>query len=114
MREISSEELKWMIDRKERFQLIDIREQYESENVSIGGELIPMGEVFKHAHKISKEIPVIIYCKSGHRSKAVVQKLERLFLMSPTCQRSERDVHRQKRSDNHLLNYQKRGRKICF
>ena len=77
MREISSEELKWMIDRKERFQLIDIREQYESENVSIGGELIPMGEVFKHAHKISKEIPVIIYCKSGHRSKAVVQKLER-------------------------------------
>jgi hypothetical protein len=48
------------------------------------------------------------------RADVVLQKLERLFLMSPTCQRSERDIPRQKRSDNHLLNYQKRSRKICF
>lgn len=48
------------------------------------------------------------------RADVVLQKLERLFLMNPTCQRSERDIPRQKRSDNHLLNYQKRSRKICF
>ncbi len=77
MREISAEELKRMIDRKDKFQLIDIREQYESEMVSLGGEVIPMGELFRQIQKIPKEIPVIIYCRSGHRSKAVIQKLER-------------------------------------
>lgn len=41
-------------------------------------------------------------------------KLTALFLTSPTCSRPERVVPRRSRSAWHLLNYQRRKKKICF
>jgi len=59
-------------------QLIDVREQYEVETCSIGGIPIPMGEIVERLSEIRRDIPVVIHCKSGRRSEAVVAHLNRL------------------------------------
>lgn len=79
MKEISVKELKSKLDAKENIQVIDIREPYEAEICSIGAELIPMGEVVDQVDKIKKDIPVIVHCRSGKRSAAVIMALEQQF-----------------------------------
>jgi adenylyltransferase/sulfurtransferase len=59
-------------------QLIDIREQYEVETCNLGGTHIPMGEIVSRLSEIRRDIPVVIHCKSGRRSEAVVAHLNRL------------------------------------
>jgi rhodanese-related sulfurtransferase len=76
MKEISVQELKQLIDEKLDFQLIDVREEYEFDEVNIKGELIPMGDVMENVEKISKDKQVIIHCKSGKRSATVISALE--------------------------------------
>lgn len=76
MKEISCTELKKIMDTKENYQLIDVREEHEAEIATIGGELIPMGDVMDNLDKISKEKKVVVYCRSGKRSGAIVQALE--------------------------------------
>ena len=76
MKEITATELKKKIDSKENFQLIDVREEYETEIANIGGELIPLGTVLTSVEKISKDKPVIIYCRSGKRSATAIMELE--------------------------------------
>jgi len=76
MKEVTVQELKAMKDKKEDFQLIDIREEYEYDICQIGGELIPMGEITENLDKISKTKKVVIHCRSGKRSASVVQMLE--------------------------------------
>jgi rhodanese-related sulfurtransferase len=76
MKEITLQELKSMKDAKENFQLIDVREEHEFEAVQIGGELIPMGEVMDNLNKISRDKKVVVHCRSGKRSSAVIQALE--------------------------------------
>jgi len=72
-------ELKQMLDNKEDFQLIDVREEHEFEICNLKGELIPMGEIPDNVNKISKDKPVIIHCRSGARSGNVIQYLESNF-----------------------------------
>jgi len=76
MKEITVQELKSKMDSQEDFQLIDIRESYEVDICEIGGEIIPMGEIIGATDKISKDKPVIIHCRSGKRSAAIVMHLE--------------------------------------
>ncbi len=76
MKEITVRDLKKMMDDKEDFQLIDVREPHEKEICSIGAELIPMGEVMNNLDKISKTKKVIVHCRSGARSGAITQALE--------------------------------------
>ena len=76
MKEVTVQELKAMQDKKEDFQLIDIREEYEYDICQIGGELIPMGEITENLDKISKTKKVVVHCRSGKRSASVVQMLE--------------------------------------
>jgi len=76
MKEITVQELKAKIEAKEDFQLIDVREDHEVELSNIKGEHIPMGEIMSNLDKISKTKPVIIHCRSGARSGAIVQALE--------------------------------------
>lgn len=79
MKEITVQELKKKIDTKEDFQLIDVRELYEYELVNIGGELIPVGSVLNEVEKISRDKDVIVHCRSGSRSRAVIHELEKSF-----------------------------------
>jgi adenylyltransferase/sulfurtransferase len=76
MKEISVQELKQLIDEKKDFQLIDVREEHEFDEVNINGELIPMGEVMDNIDKISKDKQVVIHCRSGKRSATVINALE--------------------------------------
>ncbi len=79
MKEISVTELKSKIDSNELFQLIDVREPHEHEAAQMGGLLIPMGEIVANKDKIATDKPVIIHCRSGARSAAVVKLLEDNF-----------------------------------
>jgi rhodanese-related sulfurtransferase len=76
MKEVTVRELKDMMDKKEDFQLIDVREEVEFEVCNLGGELIPMGEVMGNLDKISKDKKVVIHCKAGGRSGTIVQMLD--------------------------------------
>ena len=75
MKEISAQELKRMQEQNERFVLIDVREPYEAERCTIGGKLIPMGEVVDRIAEIPKDLPVVVHCRSGARSAAVINAL---------------------------------------
>ncbi|HEX7415334.1 MAG TPA: rhodanese-like domain-containing protein [Bacteroidia bacterium] len=76
MQEITVKELKSMMDAKEDFQLVDVREQYEYDICEIGGELIPMGEVADNIAKIVRDKKVVVHCKGGKRSASVISMLE--------------------------------------
>ncbi len=76
MKEITAQELKNKIDGKVDFQLIDVREPHEYDVVNLGGELIPMGSILNELEKISREKDVIVYCRSGSRSGAIIRELE--------------------------------------
>ena len=68
MKEVTVKELKAMIDNKEDFQLIDVREEHEFDICNLNGKLIPMGEVMDHVAEISKDKKVVVHCRSGKRS----------------------------------------------
>jgi len=76
MKEITVLELKKMIDNKEDFQLIDVRETFEYEMSNLNGLNIPLAGVILEASKISKDKPVIMQCRSGARSAAALNQLE--------------------------------------
>ena len=47
------------------FKLIDIRELYEAEIETLGGECIPMEFLEKSIDNIPRDMPVVIHCNSG-------------------------------------------------
>ncbi len=76
IKEISVQELKTMMDNHEDFQLIDVREPYEFEEMNMDGLLIPMGDVLDQLDTFAKDKKVIVHCKSGARSANVVGYLQ--------------------------------------
>jgi adenylyltransferase/sulfurtransferase len=68
-----------MLDAKVDFQLIDVRQQDEKDIADIGGELIPMNDILYAEDKISKDKPVVIYCRTGNRSLQVVMQLQTMY-----------------------------------
>ena len=72
-------ELKRRIKAKEDFQLIDVREPDEHELINIGGELMPVNDIFFHTHIIHKNKPVVLYCKTGTRSEWVIRQLQEKY-----------------------------------
>jgi len=65
---------KWRKD-KIKHQLIDVREPWEVEVGNMGGVHIPMNELLESIELIRRDIPVVVHCKSGARSAAVVHHL---------------------------------------
>ena len=80
MDSISPQELAEWKKSDKAHQLIDIRELYEVETCSIGGDHIPMGEIVERSNEIRRDVPVVIHCKSGRRSEAVVAHLRSMGL----------------------------------
>lgn len=68
-----------MLDNKEDFQLIDVREEHEFEICNLNGQLIPMNTIPDNVDKIAKDKPVVIHCRSGARSGNVVNYLQSNF-----------------------------------
>jgi rhodanese-related sulfurtransferase len=58
------------------YQLIDIRESYEIEATSMGGQSIPMEMIPERLEELRNDVPVVIHCQSGKRSEAVVRWIE--------------------------------------
>ena len=77
MKLISPKELSEKLRNKEDFQLIDIREPYEFEDGALGSLNIPLDEMITSVDKISTSKEVIIYCRSGNRSCAIIYMLEK-------------------------------------
>lgn len=76
MKEVTVQELKNMIDNKEEFQLIDVRETFEYEVSNLNGVNIPLAGIIIEADKVAKDIPVVVQCRSGKRSAQAVMLLE--------------------------------------
>ena len=72
-------EVKEMLDSKVDFQLIDVRQQDEKDIADIGGELIPMNDILYAEDRISKDKPVVIYCRTGNRSLQVLMQLQTMY-----------------------------------
>jgi molybdopterin/thiamine biosynthesis adenylyltransferase/rhodanese-related sulfurtransferase len=77
MKSMTVQELKTLQDSGEEFQLIDVREAHEVAISTLGGLHIPMGDVPMNANKINTDMKVVIHCRSGGRSGAIVDFLEK-------------------------------------
>ena len=75
MQYITAIELKSKQDKKENFTLLDVRENYECDICSIGGLHIPMADIPNRAIEISKDIQVVVMCRSGKRAESVANLL---------------------------------------
>jgi len=76
MKTVTVQELKKMMDEKEDFQLIDVREQNEYDFVNMNAELIPLSEIASHVDKFSRDKKVVVHCRSGARSANVIALLQ--------------------------------------
>ena len=68
--DITIEELKERIDKGEKLNLFDVREEYEFDEFNIGATLIPLGELPDRLDEIAhhKNEEILIHCRSGARS----------------------------------------------
>ena len=76
MKTVNVQELKQLIEEKQDFQLIDVREPFENDLCTLNGVLIPMSEIVARLDEINTDKKVIIHCRSGMRSANVISYLE--------------------------------------
>ncbi|CAM1352710.1 molybdopterin-synthase adenylyltransferase MoeB [Tenacibaculum insulae] len=62
-----------------KYNLLDVRENWEREQHHINGQHIPLGELPHRFKEIATNKSVIVYCKSGMRSKRAIEFLEQQF-----------------------------------
>jgi rhodanese-related sulfurtransferase len=76
--DITIEELKERMDKGEKLNLIDVREEYEFDEFNIGASLIPLGELPDRLEEIEawKDQEILIHCRSGARSGRAKEYLE--------------------------------------
>lgn len=75
--EISVHELKRKMDAGETFELIDVREPFESEIARINGAtLIPLAQIAERSGELKREHPIVVHCHSGRRSAEAVRILQ--------------------------------------
>ena len=76
--EITPKELKEKLDRQDRFELIDVREEYEIEIAALPyTKWIPMRELGDRLGELDKSAEIIVYCRSGSRSAHAVEFMRR-------------------------------------
>jgi len=74
--EITAREVKKLMDAKEPFVLIDVREPQEYQICRIpGSKLIPLGEIPKRMNELNSADEIVVHCKVGMRSAQAVQLL---------------------------------------
>lgn len=79
VKEITVQELFQWQTLGEPFQLVDVREPHEYEAANIGAELIPLATVANNANRFSKDLKVVVHCRSGVRSAKAIRELEDKF-----------------------------------
>ncbi len=58
------------------YNLLDVREDWERELDHIGGQHIPLNDLTTKYSEINTNKPIVVYCKSGIRSKRAIEFLE--------------------------------------
>ena len=83
--DITVQELKEKLDRRDDFVLIDVRETYEHEEFNVGGKLIPLGNFMAAIPDLDehKNGEVVVYCRSGNRSGMAIQLLSAAGFENP-------------------------------
>lgn len=74
-REITPEELKAWKEQGVAHQIIDVREIHEVSVSNIGGLHIPMAFCLSRRDEIRQDVPVVLHCRTGARSSAVMSAL---------------------------------------
>jgi len=76
--DITVQELKERLDRGEKVNLIDVREEYEYTEDNLGGELIPLGDLPHRIDELEERSgeEIIVQCRSGKRSEQAQRFLE--------------------------------------
>ena len=62
-----------------KYNLLDVRENWEREQHHINGQHIPLGELQNRFKELHTDKPLVVYCKSGIRSKKAITILEKEF-----------------------------------
>lgn len=81
MTNITVIELKKRLDKNEKVNLLDVREEDERAEFNIGGSFLPLGQILSlQTDDIEdwKNEEVICYCRSGNRSMQAAMMLETL------------------------------------
>ena len=81
VRQLSPLQLKERLDAGDDITIIDVREPHEWEISNLeplGARLIPKGTVLDHVDELDKEAEIVVQCRTGGRSAAVIQQLEPL------------------------------------
>jgi adenylyltransferase/sulfurtransferase len=74
--QIEPSELAKLLGKKNPPRLIDVREPHELQISQIeAAELIPLGSLAAHLHKLDSAEPIVLLCKSGTRSARALQML---------------------------------------
>jgi molybdopterin/thiamine biosynthesis adenylyltransferase/rhodanese-related sulfurtransferase len=66
--------MQWYTEGRE-FALLDVRESEERDTISLGGRHIPLPRLSESLHVLDRNLPLVIYCKSGVRSRLAVMYL---------------------------------------
>lgn len=68
--DITVQELKERLDKGEKFNFFDVREEHEYEADNLGAKLIPLGDFPDHLDELEaiKDEEIVIHCRSGARS----------------------------------------------
>ncbi len=76
--EIVVAELKKWLATNKKFNLVDIREEYEREDFRLNDtHFIPMGDLMSASANLNKSLPTVIYCQTGNKSKAATVMLKK-------------------------------------
>ena len=73
--QITPAELKRRRDAGDTFTLLDVREPWENQLASLGGQLIPLGELPKRLSELDRESDIVVHCKMGGRSQQAAELL---------------------------------------
>jgi len=57
--------------------ILDVREAQEYDAFNIEGYHIPLGELSARLNEIPRDKPIVVHCRSGHRSQTAVDFLEK-------------------------------------
>ena len=83
--DITVEELKELQKIKQNFILLDVRQPDETDQGIIPGAiLIPLNELEENLNQFNKEDHIVVYCRSGRRSKSAQEKFVENNFMNVT------------------------------
>jgi adenylyltransferase/sulfurtransferase len=76
--EIEVEELKRRLDAGGDLLLLDVREPHEARICTLGGKLVPLGELPRRVHELDSAREIVVHCRSGARSAKAVAFLQQM------------------------------------